>query len=56
VRVDLALDLRLWEPAAGRPSVVGTLRVENLLDVDYQEIQGFRTPGRAVALGVRVGV
>jgi vitamin B12 transporter len=56
VRVDVALDLRLWAHAGGRPAVAGTLRVENLFDVEYQEIQGFRTPGRVVAVGARVGL
>jgi vitamin B12 transporter len=31
-----------------------TVRIENLFDSDYQQIYGFRSPGRAVHLGVRM--
>jgi vitamin B12 transporter len=32
------------------------LRIENLLDQDYEEIPGFTTPGFTAALGLRMGV
>jgi outer membrane cobalamin receptor len=32
------------------------VRVENLFDASYQQIFGFRSPGRAVRLGVRMGI
>lgn len=55
-RVDFALDIVVLEPRAGRPSVAATARLQNAFDVEYQEIQGFRTPGRVVSLGLRVGL
>jgi vitamin B12 transporter len=53
-RVDLALrhpipGLR----AAGGVTVTPTLRIDNLLDADYQEVTGFDAPGRTVLAGFR---
>ncbi len=33
-----------------------TLRVENLFDEDYTTVVGYRTPGRGVYAGVRLGL
>jgi vitamin B12 transporter len=29
------------------------LRIDNLLDEDYEEVNGFTTPGRVLVLGLR---
>jgi vitamin B12 transporter len=50
--VDLAAEARVPLPA-GPPSAV-ILRVENLLDADYEGIRGFPAPGRLISVGVRV--
>jgi vitamin B12 transporter len=39
----------VWRPTT---TLCVNLRIENLLNVDYQEIYGFRTRGRGVQLGV----
>ncbi len=36
------------------PKVELSLRLENLLDEDYEEVLGYQTPGRAAYLGVRL--
>lgn len=46
-RLDLAAEYRLGRSL--RPYV----RIENLLDEDYEEINGFTTPGRTVLVGLR---
>ena len=38
----------------GRPALVLTIRAENLLDAEYEEVQGFQAPGRGVYLGGKV--
>ena len=53
--VDLGTELRLVPAADRRPAITAMLRVENLLDESYQEIVHFRTRGRALTVGVRVG-
>jgi vitamin B12 transporter len=53
-RVDLSGTLGLLRQSPGRPALDLTLRVDNLLDEDYQPILGFPAPGRTVLLGVRV--
>jgi vitamin B12 transporter len=45
---------RVTEAREGRPGFSVQLRAENLLAEDYQEVFGFRTPGRGVYLGGRV--
>lgn len=47
-RLDLGLDVevRTWI----RPYV----RIENVLDAEYEEVTGFTTPGRTAALGLRL--
>lgn len=46
-RLDLAAEYRL-----GR-SLRPYLRIDNLLDEDYEEVNGFTTPGRTVLVGLR---
>ena len=38
----------------GRPGLVLRGRADNLLDTAYQEVHGFRTPGRTLFFGVEV--
>jgi vitamin B12 transporter len=45
----------LLDAADGRPSVRVSLRGENLLDEEYQEIFGFDAPGRQIYFGLAVG-
>ena len=52
--VDLGGDIVVLQPGAGRPGFDLQLRIENLLDESYQEVFGFRAPGRALLLGGRV--
>lgn len=49
-RVDLSLEYRATRHLA--PYV----RLENLLDEDYEEVNGFTTPGFQGVVGVRVGM
>ncbi len=46
-RVDLTVRYRLTRRFAPY------LRIENLLDADYEEVPGFTTPGRVAAIGLR---
>ena len=39
------------EARPGRPGLALSLQVENLGDVRYQEVFGYRAPGRGVYLG-----
>jgi vitamin B12 transporter len=52
--VNMGGEINLLAPAGRRPAFDLQLRVENLLDQDYQEVFGYRAPGRAVLLGGRV--
>jgi vitamin B12 transporter len=54
--VDVAARATVWRGGAGRPSLDVTARVRNLFDVSYQEVFGFRTPGRTVLLGASAGI
>jgi len=47
---------RIVEPGEGRPGFSLQIRAENLLDEEYQEVFGFRAPGRGLYIGGRVGV
>jgi vitamin B12 transporter len=49
-RLDLAADTRLGTHL--RPY----LRIDNLLDQDYEEVNGFTTPGRTLRLGLRAEI
>jgi vitamin B12 transporter len=53
-KVDLAGELALLPTRVERDPLALTVRIENLFDSDYQQIYGFRSPGRAVHLGVRM--
>ncbi len=47
-------EMEVLTPGDGRPGVHLRARVENLLDETYQEVFGFRAPGRAFLVGARV--
>jgi vitamin B12 transporter len=49
-RLDLAADYRLGTHL--RPY----LRIDNLVDQDYEEVNGFTTPGRTLRLGLRAEI
>jgi vitamin B12 transporter len=53
--VDLSLSASVLRPGEGRPGIDLTLRAENLTDQEYVEVFGFRTPGRGIYLGGRIG-
>jgi vitamin B12 transporter len=53
-RVDLSGELGLVRSRSGPSPLALTMRVENLLDSRYQQIYGFRSPRRAVQLGMRL--
>lgn len=53
--VDLALNLELRAPGS-RPGFTLTIRTENLFDADYEEVWGFKSPGRGLYLGGRVAL
>ena len=50
--VDVSGNVRVLRRGAGRPGMLVTARISNLLDEDYQAVLGFATPGRGVTLGV----
>lgn len=52
--VDLSGELALLMAREGRDPLALTMRVENVFDSEYQQIYGFRSPGRALHLGVRM--
>jgi vitamin B12 transporter len=52
--VDLAADVPVVAGAARVPAAL-TARVDNLFDREYQAVQGYLAPRRAVLVGVRVG-
>ena len=49
--VDLGASVPLFTPRGGRPGATLSLRLENLFDTDYEEVQGFPSPGRGVYVG-----
>ncbi len=53
LRLDLSVRLEALE-AGGGASVRPSLRVENLLDEDYQEVLNFPAPGRTIMAGAEV--
>lgn len=55
-RLDLALRHPIPGLRAAGVEVTPTLRVDNLLDADYQEIAGFDAPGRTVLAGFRAAL
>lgn len=44
-------DVRLWAPGREWPGLTLTVRGENLLNEFYQEVFGFRAPGRSLVVG-----
>lgn len=54
--VSLGGELPVLRRSGSRPDVTLTVRAENLLDVSYQEVFGFGTPGRGIYVGGRVGL
>jgi vitamin B12 transporter len=55
-KVDLAGEYALPRLAPRAPDLALTLRVDNVLDRQYESIAGFRSPGRLVKVGGRLGV
>lgn len=53
VIMDFAADIPVLE-ARGRPGLALTLRVDNLLDKEYQEIFNFDSPGQRFLVGGRI--
>ena len=51
--LDAAANVRVFG-GDGRSALVLTIRAENLLDAEYEEVQGFQAPGRGVYLGGKV--
>lgn len=47
-------EARVTAPSGRRPGLTVMFRAENLTDADYQEVFGFRAPGRAFYLGGRL--
>jgi vitamin B12 transporter len=54
--VDLEGSWTLARGGGRQPDLTLTLRGDNLLDRSYQQVFGYPAPGRAVYLGLRVGV
>ena len=52
--VGVGVDLRALEAHGNRPALHLTLRADNLLDEEYEEVLGFRAPGRHLELTARV--
>lgn len=53
VIVDLAGELELLRPAAGRPGLAGMLRVENVFDQAYEQVVGFAGRPRGIFGGAK---
>ena len=49
--VDLSADFEVVRARAARPGFTLTVRAENLLAEDYQEVWGFAAPGRGYVGG-----
>jgi vitamin B12 transporter len=52
--VGASAEITLLKPEGSRPGLDLQLRGENLLDEDYQEVFGFRAPGRVILAGGRL--
>ena len=52
-RLDFSASREILRFAAGRSSLGLTLRVENALDRDYEDVLNFPAPGRTVLIGAR---
>jgi vitamin B12 transporter len=51
--IDLAGEVEILQPIAGRPGLSGVVRVENLFDKQYQQVVGFAGRPRGVFGGAR---
>ena len=56
LRMDLSARWPLLEGGEGRSSLAATLRVDNLLDEDYQEVFNFPARGRSVFVGAEAAL
>lgn len=56
VRLDLSARWPVLERRDGRPSLVPTVRVDNVLDADYQEVFNFPARGRTVFVGAEAAL
>lgn len=52
--VDLGGEFRILPADGRRPALIGTVRIDNAFDTEYQEVLGFRTRGRTLFLGARM--
>jgi outer membrane receptor protein involved in Fe transport len=51
--VDIGAELEILQGGPGRPTLAGTLRVENLFDEEYDQVVGFPGRPRGVFGGAR---
>ena len=54
--IDLSAEIEVAAARAGRPGFTLTLRAENLMGAEYEEVWGFAAPGRGVYVGGRVAL
>ncbi len=54
--VDLSAEIEVVRAGAGRPGFVLTVRTENLMGAEYEEVWGFAAPGRGVYVGGRLAL
>ena len=54
--VDLSANFEVAGGGSGRPGITLTLRAENLFDAHYEEVWGFRAPGRGIYVGGSVAL
>jgi outer membrane cobalamin receptor len=55
LKIDAAGEFTVTRSSGARPSVTLSARLENVLNIAYQEAVGFPTRGRTVTVGVRFG-
>jgi vitamin B12 transporter len=55
-RLDLGAEIPVIGQSTRAPSAVITLRVDNLLDKQYEPVLNFAAPGRVLLIGARLGV
>jgi len=55
LKIDAAGEFAVTRSSGSRPSVTLSARLENVLNVTYQEVVGFPARGRTVTVGVRLG-
>ena len=54
--VDLSASFEVAGSGSGRPGLTLTVRAENLFDAVYEEVWGFRAPGRGLYVGGSVAL